>query len=34
MRQKGVYCMSVKIFNSLPDYLTDLVHDKMQIVGK
>jgi hypothetical protein len=28
MRQKGVHCMSIKIFNSLPDYLIDLVHDK------
>jgi hypothetical protein len=27
-RQKGIYYMSLKIFNSLPDYLIDLVHDK------
>jgi hypothetical protein len=31
MRQKGVYYMSVNIFNSLPDYLIDLVHDKKQL---
>jgi hypothetical protein len=24
--------MSIKIFNSLPDYITDLVHDKKQFV--
>jgi hypothetical protein len=24
MRQKGVHCMSITIFNSLPDYLIDL----------
>jgi hypothetical protein len=23
--------MSIKIFNSVPDYLTDLVHDKKQL---
>jgi hypothetical protein len=34
IRQKGVYYMSVNIFNSLPDYLTDLVHDKKQFIGK
>jgi hypothetical protein len=28
MRQKGVHCISIKIFSSLPDYLIDLVHDK------
>jgi hypothetical protein len=28
MRQKGVYQMSVKIVNGLPDYLIDLIHDK------
>jgi hypothetical protein len=28
VRQKGVHCMSIKIFNSLPDYLIDLGHDK------
>jgi hypothetical protein len=27
-RQTGVYYMSVKLFNSLPNYLLDLVHDK------
>jgi hypothetical protein len=32
MRQKGVHCMSIKIFNSLPDYLTDLVYDKKQFI--
>jgi hypothetical protein len=32
MRQKGVHCRSIKIFNSLPDYLIDLVHDKKQFV--
>jgi hypothetical protein len=34
LRQKGVYCMSIKIFNSLPDYLTDLIHDRKQFVRK
>jgi hypothetical protein len=34
MRQKGVYYMSVKTFNSLPDYLIDLVHDKKQFIEK
>jgi hypothetical protein len=24
--------MSIKIFNSLPDYLIDLVHDKKQFI--
>jgi hypothetical protein len=24
--------MSIKIFNSLPDYLTDLVYDKKQFI--
>jgi hypothetical protein len=28
MRQKGVYYMSIQLFNSLPDYLIDLVYDK------
>jgi hypothetical protein len=28
MRKKWVHCMSIKIFNSLPDYLIDLVHDR------
>jgi hypothetical protein len=28
MRQKGVHCMSLNIFNSLPDYLIDLAHDR------
>jgi hypothetical protein len=28
MRQKGVHRMSIKIFNSLPDYLIDLAHDR------
>jgi hypothetical protein len=32
MRQKGVHCMSIKIFNSLPDYLSDLVYDKKQFI--
>jgi hypothetical protein len=32
MSQKGVYYMSVKIFNSLPNYLIDLVHDKKQFM--
>jgi hypothetical protein len=32
MRQKGVQCMSIKIFNSLPDYLSDLVYDKKQFI--
>jgi hypothetical protein len=26
--------MSVKMFNSLADYLTNLVHDKKQFIGK
>jgi hypothetical protein len=34
MRQKGVYYMSVKIFNSLPDYLIELIHDKNQFIGE
>jgi hypothetical protein len=34
MRQKGVYYMSVKIFNSLPDYLIKLIHDKNQFIGE
>jgi hypothetical protein len=34
MRQKGVYYMGVKSCNSLPDYWTDLVHDKKQFIGK
>ncbi|PNF22769.1 hypothetical protein B7P43_G06670 [Cryptotermes secundus] len=33
-RQKGVYCMSVKVFNSLPDFLIELVHDKKQFIEK
>jgi hypothetical protein len=32
MRQKGVHCMSIKFFNSLPDYITDLIQDKKQFV--
>jgi hypothetical protein len=32
MRQKGVHCMSIKIFNSLPDYLSVLVYDKKQFI--
>jgi hypothetical protein len=32
MRQKGVHCMSIKIFNSLPDYLSDLIYDKKQFI--
>jgi hypothetical protein len=28
MRQKGVHCRSIKMFNSLPDYLIDLAHDR------
>jgi hypothetical protein len=32
MSQKAVYYMSVKIFNSLPNYLIDLVHDKKQFM--
>jgi hypothetical protein len=34
MRQKGVHCMTIKIFNSLPDYLSVLVHDKKQFIKK
>ena len=34
MSQKGVHCMSIKIFNSLPDYLTYLVHDKKQFINE
>jgi hypothetical protein len=33
-RQKGVYYMSVKFFNSLPNYLIDLVYDKKQFMEK
>jgi hypothetical protein len=32
MRQKGVHCMCIKILNSLPDYLSVLVHDKKQFI--
>jgi hypothetical protein len=32
MSQKGVYYMSVKIFNSLPNYLIELVYDKKQFM--
>jgi hypothetical protein len=32
--KKGVYYMSVKIFNSLPNYLIDLVHDGKQFMKK
>jgi hypothetical protein len=32
VRQKVVHCMSIKIFNSQPDYLIDLVHDKIQFI--
>jgi uncharacterized protein with ParB-like and HNH nuclease domain len=32
MRQKGVHCMSIKIFNSLPDYFSVLVYDKKQFI--
>jgi hypothetical protein len=32
MRQKGVHCMGIKIFNSMPDYLIDLAHDKKQFI--
>jgi hypothetical protein len=31
VRQKGVHCMSIKIFNSLPDYLIVLAHDRKQL---
>jgi hypothetical protein len=34
MRQKWVYYMSVKIFNSLSDYLIKLIHDKNQFIGE
>jgi hypothetical protein len=34
MRQKGVHYTSVKIFNSLPAYLIDLVQDEKQFIGK
>jgi hypothetical protein len=33
-RRKGVYYMSLKIFNSLPNYIIDLVHDKKQFMKK
>jgi hypothetical protein len=32
MRQKRIYYMSIQIFNSLPNYLIDLVHDKKQFM--
>jgi hypothetical protein len=32
--EKGVHYMNVTIFNSLPDYLTNLVQDKKQFTGK
>jgi hypothetical protein len=32
MSQKGVYYTSVKIFNSMPNYLIDLVHAKKQFM--
>jgi hypothetical protein len=32
MRQKGVHCMGIQIYNSLPVYLTDLLHDKKQFI--
>jgi hypothetical protein len=32
MRQKGVHCTSINIFNSLPDYLIDLAHDKAPFI--
>jgi hypothetical protein len=34
MRQKGVYYRSAKIFNSLYDYLINLIHDKNQFIGE
>jgi hypothetical protein len=30
--KKGFITMSVKIFNSLPNYLIDLIHDKKQFM--
>jgi hypothetical protein len=34
LRQKGVHYMSINIFNSLPTYVRDLVHDGKQFIGK
>jgi hypothetical protein len=34
IRQKGVYYMCVKIFNSLPSYVIDLVQDRKLFLGK
>jgi hypothetical protein len=31
MSQEGVHCMCIKFFNSLPDYLIDLVNDKKAV---
>jgi len=32
--QKGVYYMSVKVFNSLPNCVADLVQNKKKFIGK
>jgi len=32
--QKGVYYMSIKVFNSLPNCITDLVQNKKKFIGK
>jgi hypothetical protein len=34
IRQKGVYYMCAKIFNSLPSYVRDLVQDRKLFLGK
>ena len=33
-RQKGVYYMSVKIFNSLPKFLVDVLENDTMFIGK
>ena len=32
--KKGVYYMSIKVFNSLPNWITDLVKHKQIFIGK
>jgi hypothetical protein len=32
--QRGVYCMSVKIFDKLPRYIVNSIENKKQFVGK
>jgi len=34
LHQKGVYYMSVKVFNSLPNCVADLVQNKKKFIGK